>query len=127
MEKEFSRAWKSSKQPRKQRKYRHNAPLHIKQKFIHAHLSKDLKKKYNRRNIGLRTGDKVKVMRGQYKKKEGKVERVDLKRTKVYITGIENTKKDGTKTMYPIDPSNLMIVELNLSDKKREASIKKEG
>ena len=29
----FSKSWVSSKQPRKQRKYRYNAPDHIKKKF----------------------------------------------------------------------------------------------
>lgn len=120
MKTKFSTSWKRSKQPRKQRKYRYNAPLHIKQKFVHAHLSKELKKKYKRRSLGLRKGDKVKVMRGQYKKHIGKVERIALKKNKVYVEGIEITKKDGTKTTYPIDPSNLMITELNLDDKMRQ-------
>lgn len=123
MKKKFSSSWKKSKQPRKQRKYRYRAPLHIKQKFMHVHLSKELKKKYGKRNIGLKKGDKVKVVRGQYKKTEGKVERIDLKKSKVYIGGIEKTKKDGTKTTYPLDPSNLVILELNIDDKKRQKII----
>ena len=125
MKKKFSITWKKSKKPRKQRKYRYNAPLHIKQKFVHAHLSKELRKKYGRRNIGLRKGDKVKVMRGQFKKHSGKVDIVDLKKSKVYVTGIEIGKKDGTKTTYPIDPSNLMITELNIDDKMREKILKR--
>jgi large subunit ribosomal protein L24 len=117
--KKFSLSWKSSKQPRKQRKYRYNAPLHIKSKFLSAHLSKQLREKYKKRAIRIRTGDKVKIARGQFKKKEGKVDRVLLKQSKVIIQGIEITKKDGTKTTYPIHPSNLLILELNLEDKKR--------
>ena|SRR3989338_5855168 len=120
MKKEFSINWKRSKIPKKQRKYRYMAPLHIKQKFLHVHLSKELKKKYNRRNLGLKKGDKVKIVRGQFKKQMGKVDRIDLKRTKVYISGIEIIKKDGSKTNYPIDPSNLVITELNLDDKMRQ-------
>ena len=30
-------------------------------------------------------------------------------------------KKDGTKVFYPIHPSNLVVTELNLDDKKRIA------
>ncbi len=116
----FSRSWKSSKQPRKQRKYRFNAPLHIKQKFMHAHLSKELRKKYSRRNIGLKKGDTVKIARGQFKKHTGKVDRIDLKKTRVYVTGVEITKKDGTKATYPIHPSNLVITEMNIDDKMRQ-------
>jgi len=125
MKKKFSRSWIKSKQPRKQRKYSHNAPLHIKGKLMSAHLSKNLMKKYNKRSIRLRKGDKVIVSRGQIKKKIGIIERVDLKKTKVYISGVEIIKKDGTKAFYPVHPSNLVITEINLDDKKRMAIIKK--
>ena len=119
MKTNFSKMWKRSKQPRKQKKYRYLAPLHIKSKFMASHLSKELRQKYNRRSISVRKGDKVQVMRGQFKKKIGKIAKADIKKSKVYIDGIEIIKKDGTKTLYPVDPSNLMILELNLEDKKR--------
>lgn len=127
MKKEFSRYWKKSKKARKQRKYRYNAPLHLKQKFIHAHLSKELRKKYGRRNIGLKKGDAVTVMRGQFRKHAGKIDRINLKESKAYITGIEIAKKDGTKTTMPIDPSNLVITELNTDDKMRDKILKRKG
>jgi large subunit ribosomal protein L24 len=125
MRKKFSTKWKKSKQVRKQRKYKYNAPLHIKQKFVHVHLSKELKKKYKKRNLGLKKGDKVKVVRGQFRKHAGNVDRIDLKKTKVYVSGIEVTKKDGSKTTYLIDPSNLVITELNLDDKMRQKIIER--
>ena len=65
-------------------------------------------------------GDKVKVLRGQHKGKEGKVERVGLKASKIYITGIDTAKKDGTKELVPINPTNIVITELTLNDKKRK-------
>jgi len=123
MKKDFSNKWIKSKQPRKQRKYSYNAPLHIKGKFMAAHLSKELIKKYNRRSIKVRKGDKVTILRGQFRKKTNKIERIDLKETKVYIAGVEMVKKDGTKVMYPIHPSNLVVTELNLDDKKRIAIV----
>ena len=125
MRTKFSNSWTKSKQSRKQRKYRHNAPLHIKQKFVSAHLSKDLRKKYKKRNINLRKGDGVKVMRGQFKNKTGKIEEVNLKKTSVYVSGIEVVKRDGTKARYPIHPSNLMITELNMDDKMRNKIFKR--
>ena len=127
MKKKYSSSWKSSKQSKKQRKYRYNAPLHIKQKFVHTHLSTELRKKYKTRSLGLRKGDKVKVLRGQFKKHAGNVERINLRKTKVYLSGIEITKKDGTKTTYPIDPSNLIITELNLDDKERQKIIERKA
>ncbi len=118
--KEFSNKWKSSKKPKKQRKYLANAPLHKRKKFLSTHLSKELKEKYGKRNIPLRTGDSVKILRGQFKKRVGKITKIDLKNTKVFIEGIENLKRDGTKSSIPIAPSNLVIEKLNLDDKKRK-------
>ena len=83
------------------------------------HLAKPLREKYGRRNITARKGDTVKVMRGQFRGKTGKIDRVTIKATRVYIIGIDRTKKDGTKTTYPFHPSNLLLTELSLEDKKR--------
>ena len=115
----FSRTWKSSKLPRKQRKYLKNAPLHIRRKFVKSHLSKDLMKKYSTRSIQLKKGDKVKILRGQFSGKTGKVKKINLKLSKIYIEGVESFKKDGNKSFYPIHASNLLILELMTEDKKR--------
>ena len=125
MKKKFSISWKSSRKQSKQRKYRFNAPLHIKQKLASSHLSKELRSKYKKRSIALKKGDKVKIVHGNFKKHEGKVERIELGRTRVFVSGIEYTKKDGTKKMIPLNPSNLMITELNLDDKLRQKFLEK--
>jgi large subunit ribosomal protein L24 len=118
MKQEFSTHWISSTQPRKQRKYRYNAPLHVKGTFLHAHLSKELRAKHNTRSIRLRTGDEVKVLRGQFAGKSGKVERVDVYFTRVFVSGMESLKRDGTKKPYPLQPSKLLITKL-ADDKRR--------
>ena len=118
--KHFSRTWKGSKKPGKQRKYRANSPLHTKQKFAHSHLSRELAKKYGKRSASLRKGDKVKIMRGQFKKHEGKIEKINLTSTRVFVSGAELTKKDGTKKILPVNPSNLVVTELNMEDKLRQ-------
>lgn len=123
MKSAFSKNWKSSRRPAKQRKYAHNAPLHVQRKFLSAHLSKELRAKHGRRSIPVASGDKVKVLRGQFKGRENKIERVDIKKPGIYITGIETTKKDGSKSAIPLKTSNVMITELNLGDKKRKAVI----
>jgi len=126
MEKKFSTAWKGSSQPRKQRKYIANAPLHIKRKLLSVNLSKELRKKYGRRNIPIVKGDTVKIMRGKFKKKTGKIISVFTKRTKVTIDGIQVKKQDGSKAFIKLQPSNLQITELNLNDKKRIKNMKTE-
>jgi len=119
MKKEFSKAWKSSKQPRKQRKFLANAPIHIKRKTLSVNLPKDLRKKHERRNIIVRKGDKVKIMRGKFKGKQGKVLNVKIKMNAVYVEGIQVKKRDGSKANVRLQPSNLQIIELNLDDKRR--------
>lgn len=125
MKKNFSKKWKASKQPRKQRKYKARAPLHIKKKFLSANLSKELRKKYKKRSFPIRKGDTVKVLRGNFKKRTGKIGRTELKRMRVTIEGVQRTKKDGTKVEVFFNPSNLQIRELDLEDKERMKSIEK--
>jgi len=116
---EWSSNWKSSKKPRKQKKYAKKAPKHVQSKLLGSHLSEDLRKKHGKRSMRVIKGDKIKVMMGTFKNKTGKVDSVDVKKSRVYVTGIELLKKDGSKAMYPVKTSNIMIQELNLSDKRR--------
>lgn len=125
MRKKWSSSWISSRKPKKQRKYRTNAPLHTKQKLMGCHLSKELRKKHNVRSMPIRKGDKVKILTGSFSGKTGKIDEVDLKKLKVSIAGIEVTKKDGSKVKPYVDPSNIMITELDLSDKRREKKMKR--
>lgn len=119
MRQKFSTKWNSSVQPRKQRKYLHNLPLHLRQKLMGATLDKVLRKKYGIRSLELRKGDEVKVMRGKFKKKTGKISDVNRTKIKVAIEGITSTKKDGGKVKVWFHPSNLKITKVNEDDKKR--------
>ena len=119
MKKEFSIKWISSRQPRKQRKYRNNAPMHVRQRLVSAHLEKALRKEYNKRTLTVRKGDEVKIMRGQFRGTRGKISKVDMKRLKVYVENAKMKKVSGQEVEAPIDPSNVMITKLNFDDKKR--------
>ena len=127
MRSKFSADWNSSKKTRKQRKFRHNAPLHIKRRFLSSPLSKELRKKYSKRNIIIRKGDKVKITRGKFNEKNGSVEEVSIRKSRIYVTGAEFTKKDGTKARVALDASKVMITELNLSDKKRKEILERKN
>jgi len=126
MKKEFSKSWVGSKQPRKQRKYVAKAPLHTKKKMIGANLSKELRTKFGKRTVPLKKSDEVKVMRGKFKGKKGKVLKVMLKSQMIEVEGVQTKKMDGAKVNVKIRPSNVQIVEMNLEDKKRNKTIKKE-
>lgn len=125
MKQAFSTHWQSSKQPRKQRKFIANAPLHIKHKFLSANLSKELRKKYGKRSLPVRKGDEVLVLRGSFKKKKAKVSTIEPKSTRIALENIQRTKKDGTKVNVWFSPSSLQIQTLNLDDKKRIAALQR--
>jgi len=125
MKSEFSTAWASSSQPRKQHKFMHNAPLHVRNRFLSAHLSDALQEKYGKRTATVRKGDEVLIMRGSFKKKIAKVNNVDIKKTRVTLEGINRSKKDGSKVNVYFHPSVLQINTLNADDKERLASLNK--
>ena len=106
-------------QPRKQRKALYTAPLHIRRKLMSANLSKDLRADIGKRSLPIRVGDKVQVVRGDFKGHEGKVESIDAKRYKVTVEGVTLSKPDGNAVLIPIHPSNLMIIEADLKDERR--------
>ncbi|HDQ59646.1 MAG TPA: 50S ribosomal protein L24 [Candidatus Woesearchaeota archaeon] len=116
-----------TKNPRKARKAVKKGSNNVLRKLVSVHLSPELRKKYSTRSLGLRTGDTVKVLRGKYSKKLGKVERLNLQTQRVYIEGIEVSKADGTKSKVGLMPSNLMITHLDLTDKWRSKIIERKG
>ncbi|MCX6819021.1 MAG: 50S ribosomal protein L24 [Candidatus Aenigmarchaeota archaeon] len=125
MTKKFSRSWTASIDTAKQRKYRYNAPLHVRQKMISAHLDKKLRKETGRRSIPLRRDDEVKVMAGGFKGKTGKVTRVDLKKLRVFVDNVKQKKVSGQEVEISIDPSNLLVTKINLDDKKRRKFVER--
>ena len=119
MKSNFSTSWISSVQPRKQRKYRFEAPLHIRHSFLSANLSKELRAKHKMRSKPVRAGDEVVVQRGTFAKRKGKILDVNVKRLKVTVEGVTRKKSDGTKINVYFDPSKLQIVALKLDDSRR--------
>jgi large subunit ribosomal protein L24 len=116
-----------SSQPRKMRRFRYNAPLHCRQKFTHAHVSKELAKKLGikARSISLRKGDTVKVQAGGLKGRSGKVSAVNLDTGKIYIEGIVKKNAKGKELPIPVHPSSVYLTDLDLTDKLRSAKIER--
>ncbi len=85
-----------------------------------ATLSRDLRKKYKRRSMSVRKGDMVKVLRGEFKKRTGKIGGVDARKYRVFVDGIDMVKRDGSKVKIGIQASKVQILELNLDDKARK-------
>ncbi|MFH1623270.1 MAG: 50S ribosomal protein L24 [Candidatus Aenigmatarchaeota archaeon] len=114
-----------SAKARKQRKFVRTAPLHIRRKLIASHLQADIRKQYGVRSLPLRKGDEVAVMRGKFRKRSGKVSRIDTDKYRVYVEGVVVKRTDGTERQAGLRASNLMITRLNLDDKRRAASIER--
>ncbi|MFT4892695.1 MAG: large subunit ribosomal protein L24 [Candidatus Nanohaloarchaea archaeon] len=115
----WSNNWKSSTNPSKQRKYRDNAPLHVKDKLVSANASQELRDELGTRTVKVRTGDRAKVMRGDEKGAEGIINNIDRENAVVYIDGIDNERNDGSLQQKALRPSNLQIVALNVEDPDR--------
>jgi len=118
----FSRS--VSKQPRKKRKERYQAPLHKARSFLHCNVAKEARKKVGSKTALVRRGDTVKVMRGSFKKQTGKVTEVDYKTLKVFVEGMTvQGRKSKKRSFVPFDSSNLQIIE-KFSGKEDKAAAK---
>ncbi len=84
-----------------------------------AMLGPKLREEHGMKSIPLRMGDTVKVLRGDYKGKEGKVAGVNLKKMTITVDGVSVTKADGTEVPRPVQPSKVMITKLSIKDEKR--------
>ena len=115
----------TSSQPRKQRLSLYTAPLHLRRKLLNAMLSPELRRKLGVKRLPVRRGDTVMILRGDFKGVTGKVVRVDLKKARIYVEGATRTNSRGQTVYYPIHPSKVMIVDVDLSDKARRKIIER--
>ncbi len=116
-----------SKQPRKQRKALFKAHLHQRQQLVSVHLSPELREELGLRSLPVRKGDLVVIKRGGLRDVEGKVTEVNLKKIQVFVDGATRDKADGTTINIPFHPSNLMIIKLDLKDKRRKAILERKA
>jgi large subunit ribosomal protein L24 len=98
----------------------HQATSHMRHKLFGAHLSPELAASHLVKTFPVRSGDTVRVMRGDHKGSEGKVTRIDKKKYRIYVEGLTREKVDGTQIFVPIHPSKVMVTQLNLDDKWRK-------
>lgn len=75
--------------------------------------------KHKVRRIPLRTGDTVRIMRGEFADLVGKVEKVEYSTGRIFVEGMTREKAAGISSKLPIHSSKVLITNLNLSDKWR--------
>ena len=112
-----------STQPRKERKTLYNLPVHKNRARIAAHLDGPLLEKHGKRSTTLRKGDTVRIMRGEFAGISGKVIDVNTRTGKVTVDGVTVSKAKATQVARPLDPSNLVITKLDLTDPLRRKAL----
>ncbi|ADB61109.1 ribosomal protein L24 [Haloterrigena turkmenica DSM 5511] len=112
-----------SEQPSKQRNQTERAPLHKRQKQLHATLSDELREEYDTRRTRVNAGDTVEVLRGDHAGDEGEVLRAILEDGTIHVEDVTVETADGEEVPRPLDPSNVRITELDLEDERREARL----
>jgi large subunit ribosomal protein L24 len=113
--------------PSTNRKRLFQAPGHQRHRQFSAPLSPDLKKEHGTNSFPTKTGDTIRVMRGDRAGFEGKITKVDRKKYRILVEGVTREKVDGTAMPIPIHPSKVMIINLNLDDKWRRETLKRRG
>ena len=98
-------------------------PKHQRDKMVGAVLEDTLREQYKRKNIRVVKGDSVRVMRGEYKGVEGKVEKVNTEHATFHIEGIQREKIRGGQVKVAIPSSNVMVISLNLDDNYRSRKL----
>ena len=114
---------------RTQRKLQLSAPSSIKRRLMSCHLAKTLRDEHKLRALPIKRGDEVKILKGKFKGKTGKVVQVYRRRSVIYVDKIQREKQNGQTVFFPIRPSYCIIEKLvNNKDRKktieRRAAIK---
>ncbi|HWS20235.1 MAG TPA: 50S ribosomal protein L24 [Nitrososphaera sp.] len=98
-------------------------PKHQRDKMLGAVLDDTLRNQYGRKNIRVVKGDSIRVVRGEYRGVEGKVEKVNTENSTFHIEGIQREKIRGGQVKVPIHSSNVMVISLNLDDDYRSSKL----
>src|SRR5205809_6318390 len=106
----------TSTQPRVQRKRAAHAPLHVKRILTSSHLAEEVHATANGRlprALPVRKGDTVRVMRGGFRGREGKVVSVDRVHGTVAVEAITIEHVHETKAPRPLDASNSLSIRMD--------------
>ena len=105
--------------PRLQRKRLYEATVQQRHRLLGAHMDPDLvakSKLHLPRAMHVRKGDVVRIMRGNFRGKEGKIVSVDSRHGTAVVEGVTIEKTDEKKVPRPIHASNLMIIKMDDTD-----------
>jgi len=101
----------------------YRATIQTRNKQLASPLSKELRKKYGKRNVRVTEGDTVRILRGEFKGVDGKVEKVSAPSNSITVAGIKKEKTKGDKFDVYINSSNVIVTALNTNDKWRMSKL----
>lgn len=111
---------------RKSRRDHFSAHSTLRRKIMSAALDSDLRKKHNVRSMPVRKDDEVRIVRGTYKDREGKVTQVYRKKYVIHIDKVTRDKANGASVSVGVHPSKVVITKLHI-DKDRNAALKRKA
>lgn len=82
-------------------------------------LSEELQKEHGIQSLPIRRDDVVAITRGSNKGATGKVKNVYRKRWCLYVEKIQRQTKKGALVQIPINPSNVKITKLVLTEDRK--------
>lgn len=94
-------------------------------KIMSAGLSKELREKHSVRAVPIRKDDEVKVVRGTYAGRDGKVIACYRKKYVIHVERITDTKINQQTYQVPIHPSNVEITKLHLDPDRKKLLARK--
>jgi large subunit ribosomal protein L26e len=100
---------------RKARRAHFQAPSHVRRIIMSSRLSKEMRAKHSVRAMPVRKDDEVKVLRGKFKGKEGKVTQVYRLKWVIHIDKVTRENNRKATVNVGIHPSNVEITKLKLS------------
>ncbi len=114
--------------PRRQRKAVYEASTFERRILMTVPLSRELRRRFQRRSVPLRKGDTVRVMSGSFVGREERVAKIDRRGYSVTLDNV--TLKTGEAKLKPlaIKTSHLVLTKLNLADawRRRTLAVKEE-
>jgi large subunit ribosomal protein L24 len=110
--------------PRRQRRALYTAPTSERRRRMTVALSRELRRRFRRRNVPIRKGDTVRVLSGSFVGREERVARVSRRDYSVTLDNV--TLKTAEEKLKPLAlrTSHLVITRLNLADPWRRRSLR---
>lgn len=106
----------TSRLPRHQRKAVFTADTFERRKRMAVPLSRELRRRYGRRQVPVRKGDTVRILSGSYVGREERVAKIDRRSYSVTLDNVTGKTADAKLKPLPIRTSHLLLTKLNLAD-----------